>query len=159
MTIVPAGPGDIADAGRVHAEAWQESHRAFCTPAFVAQHTAKRQAAYLSDKLAQGAQLYLLRLDGRAAGVVSVTGSLIEDLYILPDCQNRGLGTALLRYAVRRCEGRPTLWILENNGGAERMYRREGFVPTGRRNNIADGLDEVEFELQPTEGGNLNVHR
>ena len=152
IQIVPAGPGDIADAGRVHAEAWQESHRSFCAEAFVALHTAQRQAQYLSDKLAHGAQLYLLRLDGRAVGVVSVTGSLIEDLYILPDCQNRGLGTALLRYAVRRCEGKPTLWILENNAGAERLYRREGFVPTGRRNNITDGLDEVEFELQHTEG-------
>ncbi|MBR6220855.1 MAG: GNAT family N-acetyltransferase [Clostridia bacterium] len=150
--MVPAGPGDIADAGRVHAEAWQESHRSFCAEAFVALHTAQRQAQYLSDKLAHGAQLYLLKVDSRAVGVVSVTGSLIEDLYILPDCQNRGLGTALLRYAVRRCEGKPTLWILENNAGAERLYRREGFVPTGRRNNITDGLDEVEFELQHTEG-------
>ena len=152
MRIVPVGPGDIADAGRVHAEAWQESHRSFCSEAFVALHTAQRQAQYLSDKLAHGAQLYLLKLDGRAVGVVSVTGSLIEDLYILPGCQNQGLGTALLRYAVSRCKGRPTLWILENNAGAERLYRREGFVPTGRRNNITDGLDAVEFELQHTEG-------
>ena len=152
IQIVSAGPGDFADAGRVHAEAWQESHRSFCSEAFVALHTAQRQAQYLSDKLAHGAQLYLLKLDGRAVGVVSVTGSLIEDLYILPDCQNRGLGTALLRYAVRRCEGKPTRWILDNNAGAERLYRREGFVPTGRRNNITDGLDEVEFELQHTEG-------
>lgn len=158
IRIYPAGQGDIAEAGRVHAESWRESHRAFCSQAFLALHTAERQAVYLTDKLAGGARLYLLRLDGKAAGIVSVTGSLIEDLYILPDCQNRGLGTALLRYAVSRCEGRPTLWILENNAGAERLYRREGFVPTGRRNNIASGLDEVEYELQHT-GGNVDVHR
>ena len=150
IQIVSAGPGDIADAGRVHAESWRESHRSFCTPAFVALHTAKRQAQYLSDKLAHGAQLYLLRLDGRAAGIVSVTGNLIEDLYILPDCQNRGLGTALLRYAVSRCEGLPTLWILENNVNAARLYHRLGFRETGGRKNVTHGLDEVEMML--TEG-------
>ncbi len=62
IRIIPAGQGDIADAGRVHTESWRESHRAFCSPTFVALHTARRQAMYLSDKLARGARLYLLRL-------------------------------------------------------------------------------------------------
>ena len=101
---------------------------------------------YLSGKLAGGSRLYLMRRDGEAVGVVSVTGSLIEDLYILPRYQNRGLGTALLRHAMKRCDGTPTLWILENNAGAERLYRREGFVPTERRKAVARGLDELEFE-------------
>ena len=137
----------MPEAGRVHAEAWQDSHRAFCAPRFIAAHTPARQTRYLSGKLAGGSRLYLMRLDCEAVGVVSVTGRLIEDLYILPRYQNRGLGTALLRYAMARCEGRPTLWILENNAGAERLYRREGFRPTGRRKVIAEKLDELEFEL------------
>lgn len=143
--IIPVGPSQIEEAGRVHALAWQDSHRGFCAPDFVALHTPERQARYLADKLSGGGKLFLLRLDGAAAGVVSVTGSLIEDLYVLPSLQNRGLGTALLRYAARQCSGTPTLWILENNARAERLYRREGFIPTGRRNAITDQLDEVEY--------------
>lgn len=143
--IISVDGGHVAEAGRVHALAWQDSHRSFCAPGFVAIHTPERQARYLAGKLAHGSRLFLLCLDGEAAGVVSVTGSLIEDLYILPRLQNRGLGTALLRHAVDHCDGAPTLWILENNAGAERLYRREGFVPTGRRQAVADGLDEIEL--------------
>ena len=36
-------------------------------------------------------------------GIVSVTDSLIEDLYILPDKQNMGYGTKLLQFAVSQC--------------------------------------------------------
>lgn len=131
--IVPVDAENIAQAGYVHACAWQASHRAFCEPDFVALHTPERQTRCLRDKLARGSRLFLLRLDGEAAGVVSVTGSLIEDLYILPRFQNRGLGTVLLRFAMERCADVPTLWIFENNAGAERLYRREGFAPTGQR--------------------------
>ena len=147
IEIVPVGADNVAEAGRVHACAWQASHSAFCTPDFVALHSPARQTRYLRDKLAAGSLVFLLRLDGAAAGVVSVTGDLIEDLYILPRLQNRGLGTSLLRHAVRQCRGRPALWILENNAGAARFYRREGFEPTGRRNAVTDGLDEIEFAL------------
>lgn len=147
VEIMPAGAGDLAAAGRVHAIAWQDSHRAFCAPEFVALHTPERQARYLAEKLSNGSRLFLLRQDGEAVGVATVAGSLIEDLYILPECQNRGLGTALLRYAVGQCDSAPTLWILENNAGAERLYRREGFAPTGRRSAITDRLDEIEFVL------------
>lgn len=148
VDILPVDADSLDEAGAVHAAAWQASHRAFCTPEFVARHTPQRQARYLSEKLAKGSRLFMLRLDGKAIGVVTVSRSLIEDLYILPECQNRGFGTMLLRYAVRQCADAPTLWILENNTEAERLYRREGFAPTGRRNAIADKLDEVEFELR-----------
>ena len=142
--IVTVDAANLADAGRVHALAWQESHRAFCTPDFVARHTPERQTEYLRAKLAAGARIYLLLAD-EPVGLVSVTENLIEDLYILPEAQNRGHGTRLLRFAVSRCRGTPVLWILENNEGAQRLYEREGFRPTGRRNHITSGLDEIEF--------------
>lgn len=135
---------NIQLAGFIHSAAWKESHRAFCRPDFVEMHTPERQTEYLRNKLENGTRIYMLT-DGEPAGIVSVTGALIEDLYVLPDYQNRGYGTRLLRYAVERCEGVPTLWILENNQRAARLYRREGFSETGRRHSIAAGLDEIEF--------------
>ena len=69
----------------------------------------------------------------KPVGIVSVTGSLIEDLYVLPDLQNRGYGTELLRFAMRQCKDTPVLWILENNTDAERLYRRMGFQEPGRK--------------------------
>ena len=79
---------------------------------------------------------------------MSVTENLIEDLYVFPSEQNKGYGTVLLRFACSKCKDSPTLWILENNSNAARLYRREGFSETGRRNPIDKGLDEIEFIKQ-----------
>ena len=142
--IRPVDESGLPAAGLVHSVSWQESHRSFCTPEFVGKHTPERQTEYLRNKMKNGSRIFML-LGGEPAGIVSVIGNLIEDLYVLPERQNLGYGTLLLRFAMAQCEGIPALWILENNRRAARLYRREGFTETGRRNRITDGLDEVEF--------------
>ena len=144
--IVTVDQSNLAEAAEIHSVSWQESHRAFCSPEFIALHTPQHQKAYLQDKINYGSRVFMLT-GKRPVGIVSVTGNLIEDLYILPDYQNRGFGTSLLRFAITQCDGIPALWILENNQGAEKLYRREGFRETGRRNAITDRLDEIEFSL------------
>lgn len=144
--IIPVDETNISRAALIHSVSWKESHRAFCAPGFVEAHTPERQLEYIRGKIRDGAKFYML-VNEVPVGIVSVTGSLIEDLYVLPDMQNRGCGTELLRYAESRCDGTPTLWILENNVDAARLYRRMGFRETGRRNAITEGLDEIEFAL------------
>lgn len=148
--IVPVGEAELPAAAAIHSASWQASHRDFCSRDFVELHTPARQLAYLRDKLDRGAELWLL-VDDKPVGIVSVTGSLIEDLYVLPDRQCRGCGTRLLRHAISRCAGTPTLWILENNLRAAKLYRRMGFAETGGRNAITDELDEIEFALRETQ--------
>ncbi|MBR3560518.1 MAG: GNAT family N-acetyltransferase [Oscillospiraceae bacterium] len=143
--IIAVNADNISVAGAIHAAAWQASHRSFCTQEFLASHTPERQTGYLREKLLRGSRIFLL-LDGSPVALVSVTGSLIEDLYVLPDCQNRGFGTKLLRHAIQQCDDTPTLWILENNTGAARLYERMGFVPTGQRHSFGQ-LDEIEYQL------------
>ena len=147
--IVPVDQSNICQAAEVHSVSWQESHRSFCSADFIALHTPEHQQEYLSEKISRGSRVFML-VDGEPAAVVSVTGSLIEDLYVLPGRQNKGYGTLLLEYAVRQCTGTPTLWILENNKGAERLYSRIGFRKTGRVHTVTDGLDEIEFTLTET---------
>lgn len=78
-------------------------------------------------------------------GLVAVTGNVIEDLYVLPDRQGRGCGTALLRFAIQQCAGMPTMWVLETNQRAARLYEREGFRPSGRVNRDNGPLAEIEY--------------
>lgn len=144
MRIDVVSEDNLSQAAEVHALSWQESHRAFCTPEFVAAHTPQRQRDYILEKIRSGSVFYLLS-EGKPIGVVSVRGNLIEDLYILPQYQNRGYGTKLLHFAMKQCGETPTLWILENNTGAERLYRDTGFRPTGRKNQITGKLDEIEL--------------
>ena len=144
--IIPVDSSNLEEAAVIHSVSWQESHRSFCTPEFIALHSPQHQKEYLRRKMDEGSRVFMLTED-KPIGVVSVTGSLIEDLYILPEEQNHGYGTRLLHYAMGLCEGVPSLWILENNKGAEKLYRREGFRETGRKNAITDKLDEIEFSL------------
>lgn len=144
--IVPVNETNLLQAATIHSISWKESHRAFCAPDFIETHTPDRQREYLRNKMNNGTKLYML-VEEKPIGVVSVTKGLIENLYILPDMQNMGYGTKLLLYAVGQCTDTPTLWILENNINAERLYRRIGFKETGRKNAITNKLDEIEFAL------------
>lgn len=131
IRIVPVDDALFPTAAQVHAQAWRASHAAFCTPAFVAAHDAARQERFLRSEAATGKRLFLLLDGGAAVGVVSVYGALIENLYVLPDRQGRGYGTALLRFAAACCNGQPMLWVLENNDRAIAWYGRLGFAFTG----------------------------
>lgn len=144
--IIPVDETNLLQAATIHSISWKESHRAFCNKDFLEIHTPDRQREYMRNKIDNGAKFFMLA-EKEPIGVVSVTDSLIEDLYILPEMQNMGYGTELLLYAVSQCTDIPTLWILENNTNAERLYRRMGFRETGRKNSITNGLDEIEFSL------------
>lgn len=146
MLIEPVTPQNLLLAAQVHAASWQDSHRAFCSETFVRAHTAQRQAARMREAMAQGARFFLLT-DGSPKGVVSVQGSLIENLYILPGEQRKGYGTQRLRFAERQCGGRPTLWVLNNNTGARALYERLGYRATGRQNALNERLFELEMAL------------
>lgn len=141
--IVPVTEETVETAARIHAVSWRDAHKSFCSPEFVAEHTPERQKAYLLEKMKRGSRVFLLT-QKEPVGIVSVTGSLIEDLYVLPEQQGQGYGTRLLRFAMAQCAERPTLWILDNNAGARRLYEREGFAATGKRNGLGR-ICELEF--------------
>lgn len=146
VMIIAVDKTSLSEAATVHSISWKKSHCSFCSASFIEQHTPERQREYLERKMNVGSKIFML-VEEMPIGIVSVTDSLIEDLYILPDKQNMGYGTKLLQFAVSQCIGTPTLWILENNINAERLYLRMGFEKTGRKNTISNGLDEIEFAL------------
>ena len=92
-----------------------------------------------------GGSKFFLLTEAEPIGIVSVKSGLIEDLYVLPQKQNMGYGTKLLQFAIARCTDTPTLWILENNAEAKRLYHKMGFRETGRIHAITNGLDEIEL--------------
>ena len=145
--IIPVNEQNIMDAAIIHSISWRESHRDFCTPEFIEIHSPERQLRYKRDKMNKGTKFFML-VDKDPVGVVSVTDSLIEDLYVLPDKQKKGYGTKLLQFAVGQCPNTPSLWILENNVNAERLYCRMGFTKTGRINAITDKLAEIDLALE-----------
>ena len=146
MRFVEVTEMNIADAGRIHSESWKESHRSFCSAEFVEKHTPAAQAEYLLREMNAGKSIYML-IDKYPVGIVSVHGSLIENLYVLPSEQRKRYGSQLLDYAIRHCSGTPCLWILNNNVGAYRLYTKNGFKGTGNRKQLNDTKCEMELAL------------
>lgn len=144
--IIAVGKENISEAARVHSISWIDSHKSFCEKNFVEKHTPEHQIEYISNKMKSGTEFYML-VDEETVGVVSVTGNLIEDLYVIPLKQRMGYGTKLLQFAVKKCSGTPSLWILENNKRAEQFYCSNGFKKSGRVHSVTNGIDEVEFTM------------
>ena len=49
--IVRVSEENLRSAAAIHAESWRDSHSAFCSEAFVRQHTAMRQRQYLEQEM------------------------------------------------------------------------------------------------------------
>jgi len=83
--------------------------------------------------------------DGVVKGLAVVAGGELEKLYVESAFQGRGIGAALLEYAVNTLGAR-WLWALEKNEGALRFYARHGFLPTGERR-LEEGTPEYLIKL------------
>jgi ribosomal protein S18 acetylase RimI-like enzyme len=66
----------------------------------------------------------------------------LERLYVEPDDQGRGVGTALLDKAKALRPGGLHLWVFQKNTGAIRFYERHGF----RLVKLTDGAENMERE-------------
>ena len=79
MNIIPVDKTNINKASAIHSISWKASHRAFCSPDFIEKHTQERQQEYLQNKISGGTKVYMMVAE-KPVGIVSVTGSLIEEL-------------------------------------------------------------------------------
>lgn len=98
-------------------------------------------------------QVLVSEADGRLAGFLSLlrwpqaTGA-VDDIAVRPDLQGRGLGEAMLRWALAwfRQEGMRRAWldVLLGNTRALSLYRKLGFTPGAAGLTYCRPLDEKE---------------
>jgi GNAT superfamily N-acetyltransferase len=65
--------------------------------------------------------------DPRIVGVMALHADHVEQLFVLPPYQRRGLGTLLLDKAKQLRPDRLTLWVFQANVMARAFYARHGF--------------------------------
>ncbi len=70
--------------------------------------------------------------DGVVRGLIVLDGTEISKLFVDPCFQNRGIGAALLQFAVEVHQA-DVLWALEKNVRGIRFYERHGFRRTGEK--------------------------
>jgi GNAT superfamily N-acetyltransferase len=63
----------------------------------------------------------------RLTGLIAFHDDWIEQLYVLPEAQGRGVGSALLEIA-RRTADRLQLWTFQRNAQARHFYEARGFA-------------------------------
>jgi ribosomal protein S18 acetylase RimI-like enzyme len=142
MNDGPASPPEArCDVREARAEDWPSLHRI---------HAAATRSSYgqtlpwlipiLEDPetpLEDAAWTLVAEAAGRVVGYVAVTGSHVENLFVDPEAQGKGVGDALLRAAEARVqrergaegerEARVTLRCLLVNERARRFYERQGY--------------------------------
>jgi GNAT superfamily N-acetyltransferase len=87
-------------------------------------------------------ETWLAEADGRILGFAQIGPGTLENLYVDPVAQRRGVGTALLDYVKERCPDGFTFWVFQKNDGARRFYERHGCCLV----ELTDGTGNMEKE-------------
>lgn len=93
---------------------------------------------------------YVAEQDGGVVGSVSIGSGFLRTLYVVPEWQGTGVGSALHDHALERLraqgETEAKLWTLEENHAARRFYERRGWALNGETR-------VVEFPPYPLDVG------
>jgi GNAT superfamily N-acetyltransferase len=104
-------------------------------------HTPEEDRAYFRSVVFDECEVWGT-LDGPAlTGFIAFREGWIDQLYVLPAHQGRGLGRALLEIASERYP-ELNLWTFQRNAIARRFYERQGFVAV----ELTDGARNEERE-------------
>lgn len=145
MKIQAVTEDNFSKALTVYTASWRESHKGICSAEFLRR---RDYEGYLRKHM-EG--LYLLT-DEIPVGVIRCGNGELGDLYVRPDSQGQGYGTALLRFALSRGE-KWTLSVLSSNSRAIHLYEHMGFRFSGKQTFLHEGLWELEMKYREKDNG------
>ena len=140
LTIARATEDDVDAIKEVLSATWIDTYASHLSPATIAQVTTEWHAPELLRSQIERDTCYfaVARLDGEIVGLVTVveTSPLelhVLRLYVRPQHQKRGIGTALLDSALSRYPAARTvrLEVEQRNEGGVSYWRRQRFVAVG----------------------------
>ena len=121
-------------------------------PWFPDVHTPEDDRRYLREVVLPGMEVWVAEADGVVAGFTTLGtrggAEFMEHLYVAPEQQRRGIGTALMDRAKERRPAGFRLWVFQRNSGARDFYEHHGFrlveltVGSGNEEKEPDALYE-----------------
>ncbi|GFE51469.1 N-acetyltransferase GCN5 [Roseobacter cerasinus] len=109
-------------------------------------HSAAEEIMYAGDMIEAG-WVRVAKRNGKVVGFIARWEEEVHALYVLPDAQDTGVGTALLEDAKAQ-SGKLSLWSYQANSSATRFYGLRGFIETARTDGSDNdaGLPDIRFE-------------
>ncbi len=124
VTIRPAGTEDAPAV----AEVWLRARRA-AVPAIPAPvHDDDEFREWVATVLLPQRSTWVAVVEGRVLAMMTAGDGWIDQLYVDPFVQSRGIGTLLVGRAKELCPEGLDLWTFQANTGARRFYARHGFI-------------------------------
>lgn len=127
---------DMAEAAAVHRASFDER-----LPWLASLHTPDEDRAYFGGPLFERCAVWGAWDNDRLVGFVAFRLGWVEQLYVLPSHQGRGIGGRLLGLA-KEANRELCLWTFQRNASARRFYEKHGFLVVEE----TDGSDNDEKE-------------
>ena len=89
-------------------------------------HTDEETRDWIRDVVLLHHEVWVAEVDGRVVGFAALSDEMLNHMYVHPDSQNRGAGSALLDRAKGQRPAGFRLWVFQRNEGARRFYERLG---------------------------------
>ena len=129
-----AGPGPLTlrrmrpDEAAATCALWTRSkQRAYTWLRPEQTHSADEDLAYFSGTLCARCEMWIALRGERIAGVMALEASHVDQLFVEPDEQGRGVGSALLDHAKQLRPAGLSLFTLQRNTRARGFYEARGF--------------------------------
>jgi len=133
---------DIVEAASDDAPAIADIHltaRMVAMPYLARPHSDNETRAWFAGRVGdRPAAWWVARRGHRVIGYILIDGEEVDHLYVHPDSQGRGVGTALLRKAFSLSPRRVFLATAQRNTRARAFYEKHGF----RATQFTDGENE-----------------
>ncbi len=90
-------------------------------------HTPEEDRAFFRDRVFAECEVWVASRLGSLAGFCAFRAGWVDHLYVAPEQQRRGIGSALLDTA-KGGHQELRLWTFQRNASARRFYEAQGFV-------------------------------
>lgn len=119
-------PAESTDAAAL-AEVWLPSFTA-ALPAVRRAHSDDDVRGWIRDVLVPAGTVSVVEVNSTVVGLLALASGWIEQLYVDPDWQRRGIGERLVGLAKRQEPLGLQLWTFQINRQAQQFYEQHGFA-------------------------------